>query len=311
MINPQRAAERVLGTVQWENPVLGFCTCPGAAAHTTPTGRKDCRVSLDEVPTVYCFHTHCAGALQNANKRLRRSLWDASKALPTFGEASAVAPNQSASPPSEADARDSSLNEHVRALIPGLQKDQNWPLEEIIRSSPVSLTNVDPSEQFRLWLKLWPEDAVIWTGDTLDSGRPENADNFRTATEWAKRGLAIGNFTCASSFVPGGMRRADAAVAKRHFLVVESDTLNKDEVGAVFRFLTRRLKHRLHCIVDTGGKSLHGWFSAPSVAEIPRLKLALTVLGCDPKMFGKSQPCRVPGALRGENRQSLIWLRAL
>jgi hypothetical protein len=50
------------------------------------------------------------------------------------------------------------------------------------------------------------------------------------------------------------------------FLVVESDTLTKDQVGAVFAYLHRRLRYRLHYIIDMGGKSLHAWFDAPRFA---------------------------------------------
>ena len=31
----------------------------------------------------------------------------------------------------------------------------------------------------------------------------------------------------------------------------------------MFAYLRRRLRYRLHCIIDTAGKSLHGWFDAP------------------------------------------------
>jgi hypothetical protein len=37
---------------------------------------------------------------------------------------------------------------------------------------------------------------------------------------------------------------------------VESDSLSKDEVGAIFSYLRRRLHYQLHCIIDTVGKSL-------------------------------------------------------
>ena len=79
--------------------------------------------------------------------------------------------------------------------------------------------------------------------------------------------------------------------------MVESDTLSRDEVGAVFAYLTRRLRYKLHCIIDTAGKSLHAWFDAPpNKAFESRLKVGLEVFGCDPKVFSYSQPVRVPGA---------------
>lgn len=112
-----------------------------------------------------------------------------------------------------------------------------------------------------------------------------------------------------SSFKPGSFRRSNENCNGQRFLVVESDTLAKDEVGAVFAYLNRRLRYRLHCIIDTAGKSLHAWFDAPrnKVLET-RLKAGLMAFGCDPKVFTYSQPVRVPGAWRDGKLQRLVWL---
>ena len=79
---------------------------------------------------------------------------------------------------------------------------------------------------------------------------------------------------------------------------------------SVIGYLRRRLHYRLHCIIDTAGKSLHAWFDAPKdkVREA-RLKAGLTAIGCDPKVFTYSQPVRVPGAWRDGKLQRLIWLK--
>ena len=90
-----------------------------------------------------------------------------------------------------------------------------------------------------------------------------------------------------------------------------SDSLSKDDVGAVFAYLRRRLHYQPHCIIDTAGKSLPGWFDAPRNKLLAgRLKAGLEVFGCDPKMFTYSQPVRVPGAWREGKLQRLVWLRA-
>ena len=74
--------------------------------------------------------------------------------------------------------------------------------------------------------------------------------------------------------------------------------------------LQRRLRYKLHCIIDTAGKSLHGWFDAPRNKLFEnRLKTGLTAFGCDPKVFTYSQPVRVPGAYRDGKLQRLVWLR--
>jgi hypothetical protein len=112
-------------------------------------------------------------------------------------------------------------------------------------------------------------------------------------------------------FREGSTSRSNANVERRQFLVVESDVLSRDEVGAVFRLMHKRLGLQLHCIVDTGGKSLHAWFRPPSEpARLARLRAGLTGLGCDPRMFNASQPARLPGAMRDGNLQRLIWLDA-
>jgi len=120
----------------------------------------------------------------------------------------------------------------------------------------------------------------------------------------------MGNYTCGSSFKPGSFSRCNENLNGHRFMVVESDTLTKDEVSAVFAYLRRRLQYPLHCIIDTAGKSLHGWFDAPRNKILEnRLKAGLEVFGCDPKVFTYSQPVRVPGAFREGKLQRLIWLR--
>jgi hypothetical protein len=143
----------------------------------------------------------------------------------------------------------------------------------------------------------------------FSSGKPEHRTHFRPIAEWYQIGPVMGNYTCGSSFKPGSFQRCNANCNGTRFLVVESDTLAKDDVGAVFAYLQRRLRYRLHCIIDTAGKSLHGWFDAPRNKVLEnRLKAGLTAFGCDPKVFTYSQPVRLPGAWRDGKLQRLVWL---
>jgi hypothetical protein len=78
----------------------------------------------------------------------------------------------------------------------------------------------------------------------------------------------------------------------------------------VFAYLNVRLNFNLHAIIDTAGKSLHGWFDAPRNKRIEaQLKVTLKAFGCDPKLFTYSQAVRVPGAYRNGKLQRLIWLK--
>jgi hypothetical protein len=116
-------------------------------------------------------------------------------------------------------------------------------------------------------------------------------------------------FTCPSTFKTGTHSRCNDNVVQRRFLVVESDVLDRNQVCAVFHWLEQFT--RLRAIVDTAGKSLHGWFDVPSDSTMDELKIILPVFGCDPALFKQAQPCRLPGALRTdrENKvQSLLYL---
>ena len=193
---------------------------------------------------------------------------------------------------------------------PELFEKFHWPFAQILSDSPLLVADRDADEQFRTWLRLWPAHCHVWIGDVYSSGRPEHRTHFRPVAEWYQIGPVMGNFTCGSSFKPGSFQRSNANCNGTRFLVVESDTLTKDEIGAVFAYMNNRLHFNLHAIIDTAGKSLHGWFDAPNNRLIEtRLKAVLHVFGCDPKLFTYSQPVRVPGAYRDGKLQRIVWLK--
>ena len=72
--DPRVVAAGIVGAVDWQSEVSGYCRCPGESLHTSRTGAKDCRVNVDGAPTIFCFHASCASAVAEANKRLRREL---------------------------------------------------------------------------------------------------------------------------------------------------------------------------------------------------------------------------------------------
>ncbi len=327
MNDPRQIAAGIVGAVDWQTEVSGFCRCPGESLHTHKTGKKDCRVSVDGAPTIYCFHSSCAPAVAASNFRLRQelgsSVWElglpGGKVLRSGdilqGDGSVkkreAIEGGAAAPPYQRDEK--LVLETLRVLAerfkPELFEKFCWPFAQIIEDSPLQVCQRDAEDQFRTWLKLWPAHCHVWIGDIYSSGRPEHRTHFRPVADWYQIGPVMGNYTCGSSFKPGSFQRSNANCNGTRFLVIESDTLAKDEVGAVFAYLQRRLHYRLHCIIDTAGKSLHAWFDAPRNKTMEaRLKAGLTAFGCDPKVFTYSQPVRVPGAWRDGKIQRLIWL---
>jgi hypothetical protein len=67
----QRIAEELLGAIDWQSETSGILVCPGKHLHTAANGERDCKIELDGVPTLHCFHNHCRGILDGINKELR------------------------------------------------------------------------------------------------------------------------------------------------------------------------------------------------------------------------------------------------
>ncbi len=181
--------------------------------------------------------------------------------------------------------------------------------------SPENLFNCDPQQDWRLLLRLFKPDDLIWIGEKYHSANEKHspewqrecAGHFRMRDRWlAEPPLPTWPLTCPATFHPGISSRCDANVLTKPYLVVESDTLNRNDVCAVFRWTEQFT--RLRAIVDTAGKSLHGWFEFPAKVVLEELAVILPGFGCDPALFGLSQPCRLPGAYRDGRYQSLLYL---
>ena len=328
MLDPRHVASQILGAIDWQSEVSGLCKCPGESFHTSANGKKDCRVNVDGAPTIFCFHSSCASVVAEANRRLRREVnaspWELR--LPSgqvlrsgdvLQAGGAVLPREVVKARAKAEGREAgeqlvleTLRVAAERFRPELFDFFRWPMAEILANSPLQVSERDADDQFRTWLKLWPACSRVWIGGVYSSGKPEHRTHFRPIAEWYQIGPVMGNYTCGSSFKPESYQRSNENLNGHRFLVLESDTLTHDQVGAVFAYMNRRLHFNLHAIIDTAGKSLHGWFDAPRnrVSE-QRLKAGLAVFGCDPKLFTYSQPVRVPGAFREGRLQRLIWLR--
>lgn len=297
-------AEEHLGEIDWVSPTEGYCECPGKDRHSTQDGERDCIVYLDRVPTLYCLHASCATAIQEANRKLRASVLNATGAND----------NKTRRPTAEdrAKLKEREGFERIRRRaaksLPQILANHQWTYDQITADSPVQLTG-DAKDHWRLLLRKFKPEDVIWMGDKFDSGKPEHAKHFKTATQWLNQPSVTGSLICPATFKNNSTARSNDSVLVRRFLVVESDTLGKDQVGAVFKWLRDRVGLDLVAIVDTAGKSLHGWFQYPKHEfVVDELKLVLPALQCDPKLFTASQPVRLPGALREGKFQKLVYL---
>jgi hypothetical protein len=222
------------------------------------------------------------------------------------------------SKPIEPDRSKARLQAKAKTALSSVLKQYPGGFAYYGNRSPVNLLDSDPRNDWRSLLQLFTPDDVVWIGrgPTDSAGADASPDwqaycktRFRPVSDWLRETTAPGNFTCPSTFKSGITSRSNDNVITRRYLVVESDSLNKNDVCAVFRWMEQF--SRLRAIVDTAGRSLHGWFEMPKLSALDELKIILPQLGCDPALFKPAQPCRLPGAIRAdkENRvQSLLYL---
>lgn len=93
----------------------------------------------------------------------------------------------------------------------------------------------------------------------------------------------------------------------RRFIVVEFDHGEIDDQASWLYWLAT--KAPLIAVVFSGGKSLHGWFLCDGVDEtqVEEFFADAVRIGADPRLWTRSQFARLPGGLRGEVRQEIVF----
>ena len=294
---PQQIAESIVGRIDWQLPDMGFCNCPGVSKHTRLTGKRDCKVIVSGAPTIHCFHQSCAADIERVNFQLRSQLGKL-RCSGLRAPLGSKAGNRKSETPARALA--------FRAETAACQvfAEYQWSMVDMSEDSPVRL-NGEPADDWKLLLALFPPTDVLWIGSVFQSG--ESFENhFRHCSEWLAETFAPGQFVCPNPLKAGEFSRSNRNLATLRFFVVESDTLPKENITAVFRWLRGFL--RLRAIVDTAGKSLHGWFEFPNPDVLAELKIILPAFQCDRALFRPCQPVRLPGASRDGKIQKLLWL---
>lgn len=298
----QQIAETMLGHIEWLDEKTGACECPGKHLHTHKTKKRDTLVYFDYAPTIWCVHQSCKAVVDDANLRLRRACngGNVEPRVITDEERKKMA-ERAARRKVEQGYRDW-CHQHGETIF----KKYAWDPVDAFHESPIMTEQ--PESDFVLFMSMFKPDDLVWIGQPEDSGKKSDAAHFKPASEWQKCG-PTGNYTCASVFNPTCSRCNDD-VARRPFMVVESDELSKEESCSLTKWLSTFM--HLRCMLDTGGKSIHSWFDTPPAADYEKLKIILEALGCDVAMFKASQPVRIPGVMRDNGKwQHLIYFNNL
>lgn len=315
----------------------GHCiaTCPGAAHHTTSTGKKDFAIWFREGqgPHDHCFHKSCAPARDALMRELYTALAKADPArhaaveshrkerlaylaAPT-GRRAPIPPYNPTLAAAVADAcpltglDDDWLRAHSPIPIP--QEPHRWP--KLLLDSLYS-----PEQHILIFTKFASQGQLLYTpGNSAplrleeQPPRPGYLPARRTPSGFPK-GAAAGVWFLAAPITgewqpnPNNADRHGAKLGRRHaacctafpYLVLESD----EAPPAVWLAILTQLAEPIVAIYTSGGKSYHALIrvacSTKEEFDTRRLEFCtrLAELGADPAAITAVRLTRLPGCLR-------------
>jgi hypothetical protein len=218
------------------------------------------------------------------------------------------------------------LSAAIRAKRASIIAGNAWSEAEARLDSPEKrLGRLHDPRQFLA--ALFPADAVVWTGETRQSGQDgKHADRWQTVEQWQDIPRnTIGPMVSPATWPPGTTSRTAANVASSPFVVLDFDGFDgmkpstPDELRehlaaslAITRWLRDSLGWKMAALLFTGGKSLHAWFHTPPPAALESLKHSADALGIDAGLIGRPEhPCRLPGWIHNKtgNPSRVLWLQ--
>lgn len=343
MLSHQQIAEEVLGCTIAPG---GYCPCPGAHRHTTPTGPRDFRITFDpegrKMPSGQCFHQSCQAERHETMCAIIRAIRAAERAEqhgtpqkykiqhPTF---------KIQNPPPARPQFNPEQAARIAAACPiGADATRDW-----LRAISPHTIPTDPTHWAELMLDtLYHHRERILIFDTFKSqgthlrvirqanyrlhpipGHPAtpitNLPTHATDGAWYLTAPVLGtwqpnpnNLTPTGTPKPG--RRHAACCTRYPYAVLESDTLPEDQ----WLRILAQLQLPIAAIYTSGGKSIHALIhvNAPTAAHFNTARRILlrtcTPIGADPAAITPVRLSRLPGCIRlskGPNAmQQLLYL---
>jgi len=178
---------------------------------------------------------------------------------------------------------------------------------DLWEASPIRLEDDEPHTADIL-PRLFPGDPLLCAGNKFEFFTME-LSKFATAADTLEQIVPSPMLAKYGRTKDGKLSQHTLeATGPRRFLVIEGDGTTKDEQAAVLLHLAERAP--LALVVDSGGKSLHGWFFVDGKTDeqlAPFFRRACT-LGADRGLWTRSQFVRMPGGLRENgNRQQILF----
>ncbi len=315
----------------------GYAPCPGRALHTKQGGKRDFRVILEGAPTGYCFHEKCLDEVAAFNKALRRAVWweEHGEARHGVGAAESyqkarewgVAPEPQGQIESRPKLDLAEIFEHTRG-VPPIDEDY------LRRRSPVGVESLGSGE-FLNALYNEGERVLIFTdqrtqGDFIwwrgrGGFRLSQTQGVKAVASALPTGAAEGVWFLvqpvrgdwainANSVKAGGeakySRRSEGNVTGWRYFVLESDELPMAEwlkVAANMRMPIAAIytsgKRSVHVLLKVEHSGKAQWDATRNV-----IRQLVCPLGADPAALSAVRLSRLPGCLRGDKMQKLLYL---
>jgi len=256
-------------------------------------------VGEDNSVLVNCQHASCRKKIARLNAEIRANQWSA-----YYDEQIEVAPPIRTEEQIKAE-RD--RQDRVRQAKNDVAKivTQPLPLEELTASSPTPVKDLTPEEMMKAHLGLFRPSDLLWV-----AAKPTRvySTNFRRAEEW------LGQLPSACVFLSGstyknrfGSRRMENLDNTR-FCVFEHDRFGRETTAAIFRHAEAQ-GMPLVAVVDSGGKSVHGWCLADE--NLPRWREFFLAAGFCSAAMRPTQPVRLAGGKRVEEDKPMAIQKLL
>lgn len=279
----------------WEDETLAWVQCPGADMHTSPNGRKDCRLTINDgkVPTLFCCHNSCRAAVEEMNHNMRSAIGKLKSTRATGNHARrGIAPA-----PSGINAH------HVPRAVVLSEPAKRVPLAAAALPEPL------PDGQALHFATCFREGelagVVFGAGEF---GKPMNK-GVTIAPRELDEDHANGTYVRVNPMAADGSGDADVT-AWRHCLI-ECDEASLELQWAAI--VASRLP--VSVVVHSGGRSVHAWVRVDaSTAEEYRERARTAAqameffegIKVDRATLNPSRLARLAGRMRGDKCQDLL-----
>lgn len=213
----------------------------------------------------------------------------------------------------------------VRSLL----IEQGWGADEadLWEASPIRLGWPTEQDAVAILHYLYSDDDWVFMGDLYDAGTRDVT--IRRVKDWK---MHLNGHSPPPHIIPNALNglpsqkktgdgqtcRGDSNVASFRFCIVEHDDLTREEQCAFWAAVDLPIS----VLIDTAGKSIHGWLDCRRLASISNLeewdhhiknrlyKQVLIPLGVDPACCNPGRLSRLPGHYRGEKGrlQRILYL---